>query len=723
MSLSKNRKLTIDFETRSAIDLTKVGAYRYAVDPSTQVICLAFKFDDEKETYLWHRRIDPKFSLETASPEILPQTEDKYLERLFEYIDSGCEIEAHNAMFEFCVWQQCLIREFPQFPNIDLKNIRCSAAKAAILSLPRSLDGLAHAILDGMEKDKQGRAIMLKMCKPRKLTKKQLKGLEQYAGIRGYEVGFVGDYVTIDGEFIWHQTLEDCQKLFKYCKQDVDVEHACSKVIPDLSEKELSIFQMDFHMNLHGILIDWEYVKIALNLIHDITNLRDKKLNKITSGKVDSGRSRNQVLQFIQDDLKYHLPDLTKDTLESVLKKPDLPATVKEIIHIRQDVSRTSNAKYTAMKVMRSSDNRIRNTFLYSGASATTRWAGRLLQVQNFPRGEIKSPMGEMCAAVIMFGRSCPELLDSLYGNTMLLLSSTLRGCIIPPPKKDLIVADYVGVESRVLIWLANCLPGLKIFADGLDIYLQMAAEIYGISYDKAAAEYDGGQGDGTKRFYGKQAILGLGYQMGYEKFFTTLLKYGAKGITKSFAKEVVRIYREVKFPEIPDLWHRTEKSAKKALLNRGQKIVQKINEKQSLIWVAHGHFLYCALPSGARLHYYKPKLILTKTSWGAEKYSVSYLSTNSVTGKFERTLTYGGKFVENIVQKIARDLMASGMLNTYRSQKYFPIMPVHDELVSEVNEGEGDVEEYNELLCRLEPWAEGIPLKAEGTIVKRYTK
>ena len=708
--------VTIDFETRSAANLLKTGAWRYSIDSSTQVLCLAYRFDDEEEIYLWHREIKPHFAL-PGSNFFLPESPKPT--KLLKAIEEGCLVEAHNSMFERCIWSNTLLREHPDWPQIKHRQYRCSAARAAILGLPRSLENLAHVLLKGIEKDKEGHRLMLQMSKPRKPVKAE----KAFAKELGFEVvETVNKHILVNGKFLWWEDEARCKRLFAYCKQDVLVEHACSQKLPELSPYELEIFLMDQHINTHGIVLDLEYITIALKLIDTTVSRLNGQLRALTKDKVQSATSRDKVLKFLNEDLAYFLPNLTKEVLEEELEKEDLPKEVKNIIQIRQDVCRTSNAKYKAMMLMIDlSDNRVRNTILYSGAASTGRWSGTGLQPHNFPRGSIKGDMMNLCGAVAQFYLK-PEVLEILFDNIMSLLSTTLRGAIIPPKNKDLMVADYSGIEARILLWIADDQEGLEVFRQGRDIYIDMACSIYNITY-KILAKLVSQDKDEGKRFFGKQAILGLGYQMGKDKFYETILKYGIKNVSKDFLGNIIQIYRYEKYSKVSQLWNDTNNYAKEALQNRGKIVEQKINSKMSLKWLSHGHFLYCVLPSGRRLHYYHPKLKLMTTSWGEQRYCVTYMSTNAVTRKWERTHTYGGKLIENIVQAIARDLMANGMYNVYNSGIYFPVMTVHDELISEVDEGVGSLEHYMELLCKLPNWAEGLPLTADGWRGKRYHK
>jgi DNA polymerase len=287
---------------------------------------------------------------------------------------------------------------------------------------------------------------------------------------------------------------------------------------------------------------------------------------------------------------------------------------------------------------------------------------------------------------------------------------------ICAPPGFDLICADYSGVEARGLLWFAGDDESLEIFrrAKGQPgIYREMAGEIYGV--DPASIDKETIEG-GEQRQIGKKSILALGYGMGWRLFMRTCADDGVL-VTEEFARHVVNTYR-TRFASVPEAWKAVEKAAKRALANPGT-----IHKAFKVEYAKRGDFLYCRLPSGRKLAYYHPTLEDDFTPWGDPTQKLTYMSTDS-SGKFSRTETYGGKLIENIIQALCRDLEAAAIVRVDQGNNpYGVIMHTHDEIVAEVAEGEGSIEEFENLISVLPKWATGFPLTAEGWRGKRYRK
>lgn len=275
--------------------------------------------------------------------------------------------------------------------------------------------------------------------------------------------------------------------------------------------------------------------------------------------------------------------------------------------------------------------------------------------------------------------------------DTMTLLSHALRGAIVAGPGKRLFVADYSQIEARVLLWLAGDEDGLDIFRRGEDIYADMAKAI---------------DPERPQRQLGKVAILGLGYGMGAKKFVEAAKGYGL-AIDLETAQKTVDAYRS-KYWRVKRLWKATEAAAKQGGDVDG--------------WYMEGRFLYHVLPSGRRLAYPDAEVQLRQATWG-QTLALTYMGTNPYTRKWERQWGYGGLLVENIVQAIARDVMAAALLRCERSGVYQPILSVHDEIIAEASRYLGDVDEFKQIVSELPAWAEGLPVAAEAFACQRYHK
>jgi DNA polymerase len=304
------------------------------------------------------------------------------------------------------------------------------------------------------------------------------------------------------------------------------------------------------------------------------------------------------------------------------------------------------------------------------------------------------------------------KLIEMLYGDVMECLSFALRGMIIPRKGRKLFVADYAAIEARVLFWLAQDEDALGIFHRGECIYCDMASDIYGRRVIKGV--------DNDERQMGKQAVLGLGYQMGAPKFVDTVAKYGMH-IELEFSQLIVDKYRQ-KFWKVKQMWWDQEAAAIAAAKTPGR-VVKCGRVQWCTIDAGAFKVLHCKLPSGRLLSYIDPLVVKRPTPWGAAKDALTFMGVDPYTKKWRRQDTYGGMIVENITQATARDLMAEAMLRAHEGHVYDVVLSVHDELIAEADDGTGDVREFEDLMAELPGWAEGCPVTAEGWSGYRYKK
>lgn len=512
---------TIDFETRSTMDLRKIGGFLYSLHGSTEAMCLAYHLPGHKEVGLWHMR----------HSDLLIGESDLPLD-LFAFILAGGLLEAHNAFFERCIWTNIMVPRHG-WPVVKPEQWRCSAAKASAMSLPRDLEGACLAMDLGIEKDAEGRKLMLKMCKPRKLRKDEL---EQWAEDIGWE-GRLPSYKSEHYPVVYHETEEDLLRLWAYCKQDVYAEHALSLSLPELSKAELSVWKMDQWLNWRGARFDLTMAKNALEMA-DAWKARLNSVLEALTG-VSAATKRQQVRDWLAEHEDLELPDTAADTLDHYLASEELSGRARRVLEIIKDVNKTSTRKYAAMvEKAFDGDERARDLMMYHGAG-TGRWAGKGIQVHNFPaRDLIVKNFDE--AAELILGNDL-DWVHALYGDVMKFLSHSLRGAILAEEGRDLIVADYAAIEARCVFWESSSHAALEVFQRGEDIYCDMASGIYGFEVKKAIAK-DWEHPDYTLhsgcRQFGKQAVLGLGYGMGYVTFLLTCRKYGIH----FFREEVTRI-------------------------------------------------------------------------------------------------------------------------------------------------------------------------------------
>lgn len=681
--MTRAPRATIDFETRSAVSLKKHGTWRYSCHPSTEVLCLVWRLPTWEfgRTAVWHPAFPALGISEALDTEALAE--------LFEWIRAGGLVEAHNVWFEFCVYQNTLCRKTvaPWFPPIPLRQWRCSAAKAAAHALPRALEDAVSALKLPIKKDMEGSKVMKKMTKPRK-SRKAERLLWEREGTR-------------PPRYLWWESRELLDRLIAYCRLDVLAEEGLSQALPDLSPAETEVFLMDLAMNFHGFQLDLDAVMTALKLIHREAVILNQELRQLTDGFVRKATQRAALLTWLEFE-GVSLLDTTRATLEEVVTRENLPPKARRAIEILRELGRSSTAKYQAMRDWAGADGRIRGGLLFHGAS-TGRWSGKGVQPHNFPKGELKGvDMVQLWEALKLMPRA---YIQEQYKSVMEALSFGLRGAITAGQGQQLYVADYASIEARVLLWAAEDEEALDIFRSGRDIYCEMATEIYNRPITKA---------DKNERQLGKAAVLGCGYQMGGPKFVATAAMYGVE-IDEEFSTEVVNAYR-AKFWRVKEMWGDQEAAAIQAVRTG------KWTHCGKMKWKVLGKFLYCQLPSGRRLAYPFPEIQNRQTSWGAIKETLTFMAVDGYTHKWRRQVTYGGMIVENQVQAISRDLMATAMMRAIPTC-YSVVLSVHDELIAEAPLGAGSVPEFEHLLAECPPWAKGCPVGAEGWAGARYHK
>lgn len=764
-SSNRTPRATMDFETRSVVDIKRVGAHLYAKHPTTEVLCLYYKLPGG-DLKRWVTAID-EIGLE-RSP--LPRD-------LFKWIEDGGLVEAHNAGFEIAIWREQCVKKM-KWPKVRPGQWRCSAAKASASALPRDLEGAGEAMGLTVLKNKRGKELIRKYCKPKKLTKGEAE-------------------VFGDDAIIWNED-EGIHELFEYCGDDVLAEEALSEATADLSPDELDIWQITQAMNERGVMIDVELCHAALALVGKAKRKANAELEELTG--IPSGTQREAVKEWLRDNEDLDLADTTAKTLEWYLKGkgPTLSKRAIRIITIVKEVNRTSTNKYKRMLECVDDDHRARENLVYCGAERTGRFSGRGIQFQNLPKGRFTAPLPRKSdpdfkrRLGLQMDRACADVksrdlawCEAIYGDVMNLVTSCLRGCIIAPPGKDLLLADYSAIEARCVLWEAGADAALQVFRDGKDIYCDMASGIYGREVTKDNARVISSTG-ATERDFGKVAILGLGYGMGWLKFLLTLRTYNIeltraevlvamgkerlakyskivrkkmfpviedyidkKEGTKRFkaakreaslalralreereepekiihelalCKFVVDTYR-ARYPEVPAMWKAQEVAAIEAVAHMGRLVTCGVVK-----WKASKKFLRCYLPGGRALHYARPELAKAKTSWGKIVPSLRFMGRNTVM-RWARQATYGGKITENITQAIARDIMAYAKRMVALKPCYDLLLSVHDEIITEVESAFDDKEgvpEFEELMSDLPHCYDGCPITAEGKRLRRYRK
>lgn len=705
-------RATIDFETRSACDLKKHGSWRYSLDPSTQILCLTYHVPGmpDDDAGLWHPDF-PHLGIPEANP-------DDYLIALCDWIELNGLVEAHNAWFERGIWTNLLHPRYG-FPHIQHRQWRCSAAKAAALALPRALGDAVAALKLATQKDMEGHVLMKKISKPRKALKverdewandhgsgkcTQCKGKGTYKRKPCPKCGGLGSFGESDAPALptlWHEQDEQLVDLFDYCKTDTLAEKGLSDAIPDLNPEETEMYLLDQKINERGFQLDVEAVDAALAIIADETEELNGRLAEVTDGAVLKATQRDRMKKWFATQ-GLELADTQGATIDFELERATDPI-IKEALSIVRELGRSSTGKYQAMARWRCPDGRVRGGLLYHGAT-TGRWSGAGVQPHNFVRGTIKD-QNELWRFIKSRDRAS---IRAQYGSVMLALANALRGAICAPEGRQLYVADYASIEARVLLWLADDEKHLDLFRRGADLYCDMAESIYQRPINK--------KDHPEERQLGKVAILGLGYQMGWRKFVESAWTMGGVKIDDDLARITVDAYRE-KYWRVADLWQAQERAAMNAVVSWRRERCGKVT------WFRDDRFLYAELPSKRRLSYPFPDLQMRETSWGEPKLTLTFEGVNPYNRQWQRQTTYGGMIVENLVQAIARDIMADAMLRCEATGTYQPVLSVHDELVAEAEEGQGNVKDFEALLTACPAWAAGCPISAEGYQTVRYRK
>lgn len=700
-------KIHFDFETQSAAELKKTGAYEYSIDPSTRALCLRIKSPGRLIAFLKYEHLQIPYNKLSAS----------FREKFENCVNNIDSFRAHNAFFEQCIYNNILVRRLG-WPEIPAKVWACTAAKAAAVAIPRNLNDAGLVMDIKIKKDFEGHRVMMKLCKPTGAWARWKKELEKHQA-RGNDGAVDQLYSEQPPQFWTPETApEDFAKLYAYCIQDVDAEENLDQVLPELTPKEQAVWLLDQKINFRGVAVDMPLVQKITNIMKAESKTMAKTLDIVTMGLVSSGNARNQILEFL--DLEgITLPDLKAKTVDDFLKNGKATGDAKTLLEIRRALSKASTAKYNKFLMCAKSDGRVRDLFLYCGAS-TGRWGGKNVQPQNFPRGIIK----DIDDAINNINTLEVADLKLLYGdNLMPLFSSVLRGMFIASKGHELFVQDWNAIETRVLFWLSGHEAGLDMFRNGQDPYRDQASDIF----KKSPLDISD-----DERQVGKAAVLGCGYQMGPKKFMTAAWDVYRAKVSLDLAKIAVTSYRTKHFP-VTEVWENYFKAACFAVENPSKRYTA-----GKCFFYMFESFLMIELPSGRRLAYKDPSVVFEdvhiKNDDGeiVNKFMTKKLKYFAINHKAKRTetvipkwsleTTYGGKITENIVQAVSRDLLAFAMVNAEKAG-FKVLMHAHDELVCEALIGEKTSDDYKNIMEKIPLWAEGLPLKASGWTGFRYKK
>ena len=641
------KKLSIDLETYSSVDLGKGGVYKYAESEDFEILLFAYSINDEEVKVM-----------DLASGEIIPE------EILSALSDENIEKWAFNANFE----RVCLSRFLGK--RLKPQGWYCTMIWSAYLGLPLSLEKVGEVLKLDKQKMNEGKALIRYFSIPCKPTKTN--------GMRERNLP--------------HHDLKKWSTFKEYNQRDVETEMAIKKKLSafPMPHSEWENYWIDQNINDRGILIDGVLVDSAIKF-DEI--LRDENMDRaIGLTGLENPNSPMQLKEWLNEK-GLEIDSLAKKDVESALRNAE--GDIKEVLELRQELSKSSVRKYDAMKNVKGKDNRARGLIQFYGANRTGRYSGRLIQVQNLRRNNLK----DLELARSLVKNRDYETMEILYESPSDILSQLIRTAFIAKEGTRFIISDFSAIEARVLAWLAGEQWVLDAFENGEDIYCRTASRMFGVSVEKHGV-------NGHLRQKGKIATLACGYQgaLGALKAMGGI----EMGLSEDELQSIVDSWREAN-PNIVSLWWDIDSVVKRVVKTRSKE------EYKSLVISYEKGILFIELPSKRRLAY--PKAKIGTNRFGGE--SIVYEGI-VVGNKWDKIESYGGKFVENIVQAIARDILAEAMMRL--EEKGFNIvMHIHDEVVIESDSS--SIEEVNQIMSVVPEWADGLILEADGFESEFYKK
>jgi len=671
--------LSLDYESRSKVDLPDAGLDLYSADPSTEIFLCAYAFD-YGTVHLWDKAEGRPFPREVKEALVDPEVEKA----------------AFNAQFERVMTRRVLGLKTPH------QGWRCTMVLGLLNGFSGGLDEMGTQI--GLSHDKQkkteGKRLINKFSKPQKITSKN-------------------PHVWRN----WDTDPEDWRLFGEYCKQDVVAETALKqKLLPFyVPEWEWQLYEIDQAINDRGLPVDRDFVENAIEMTKRRRDELREQMEEITG--LANPNSVAQLLPWLQER-GYRYDDLGKDTVVKALNEDEqdlfLSEAAEKTLRLRQYAARMSTRKYNTLMKIIGPGERARFLFQFSGAARTRRWAGRKVQPQNLPHTPKDLEDEEKLEGATEAIRTGDyEALGEYVDEPMAAFVGLIRSSVRAPDGYELAVCDLSSIESCVLAWLSGCKRLLHVFEDGRDPYKDFATELFRKSYDDVTK---------PERNASKPATLGCGYRMGGGELRngekTGLWAYAEKmGIpkTQQEAHRDVELWRET-YPEIPKLWYALEEAVARTV-TKG--LTTKVGY---LTFKLEKPFLTMYLPSGGPIRYYQPRITsetrISRRGKPYEKLVLSHMGKQQLTNQWLRMSTHGGKIVEQATQGTARDVLATGMRRAARAGFHL-IGSVHDELIALVKKGDN---QYNaeglraEMIAPLK-WAPGLPLGGKAYSASFYRK
>ncbi|MEA4835165.1 MAG: DNA polymerase [Anaeromusa sp.] len=657
------KHLSCDIETYSSIDIKKAGLYRYAQSPDFQILLFAYSYDG-----------GPVQLVDLAQGEVLPD------QLLHDLQDPNVIKHAYNAAFEW----YCLNHYLNPYNWITpLPQWRCTMLHGLYCGYPAGLGAINAAL--GLPQDKRkmgvGTSLIRLFCCPTKPTAKN--------GQRTRTLP--------------HHEPEKWELFKEYCRQDVVAEMEVERRLAafPVPDKEQRLWELDLQMNATGAAIDLELVQGALAVDEVSATELMAEAKEITG--LDNPKSVAQLSKWLTEETGEEVANLRKGTVADMLAGMD-EGKAQRMLEIRLELAKASVKKYDAMMNAVCDDGRVRGLLQFYGANRTGRYAGRLVQIQNLPRNH----MDTLDLARDLVKKRNADAIKLIYGNVPDTLSQLIRTAFIPKPGHVFHVADFSAIEARVIAWLAGEQWRLDVFATHGKIYEASASQMFGVPIErikKGNPEYD-------LRQKGKVSELALGYQGGPG----ALIAMGAlnMGLTEDELPDVVRRWRGAN-KRICDLWYTYENAAFETL-RTGKPV-----GAGKMVFAYEGdvslRFLTITLPSGRKLYYAEPRLMVNEK--GRE--AIHHMGNDQKTKKWSLLSTYGGKLSENITQAVARDCLAETLLRV-QAAGYQTVFHVHDEVIVEAPEGT-QLQPLLDIMATPIPWAPGLLLKGAGFSCDYYQK
>ncbi len=702
------RRLHHDFETFSEADLLKEGTTRYAQHPSTEILMLGYRFDDD----------DVKQWLPAEGEYIPAEIEDAVL-------DDRIEKHAWNLPFEWYIWLYVYGIEIP------LSSCRDTMVLAMSCSFPGKLAKTCEVLkLPEEYRKKDGHRLINWFSKLRPATKKLPRR-----------------------RVFWYEKPELWEEYKEYNIWDVKAEHKIYRLLRayDMPKHEWDLWALDREINNRGIPINMDMCDNIREARDELVATRLDRMKELTG--LQNPNSNAQLLPWLQEE-GYVFDDMVaghitrgKEKIEEAVQDgashwPEVK-DLHEVLDLRSQVSKTSIKKFDAIATHIDPDDRLRNCFQFCAAQRTWRWGGRVVQPQNLARpakgmdglewGKLDSGIefvagGTQIELAGLLEALNAESMEMLFDRPIDAMSGAVRTVIQAPPGWVFIDADLAAIENIVLGWLADEEKILKVFEEGRDPYIDFASYLYKTPYETLWHEYKV-LGDKSKRTISKPGTLGCGYMLGAGNQFENkrtgeieasgLLGYAWNmyvDLTPEQSKLSVDTWRGT-FTKAVEFWWDIQKAAFKTMKTK------KPTRCRHVVFDTKGPFLRMRLPSGRNLHYYKPRLEPRMTPWGKWKNSLTYMGLNDK-NQWIRIDTHPGKITENADQAISRDLLAGGMVRA--ASNGIPIvMHVHDQIVGLVREKEAEERLRVLIECMSESphWAPGLPVKTAGHISKWFIK